>query len=300
MILRSPDEYRSAEACVMTEIIGKTYGEERALYGMSGLRLENCSFMGEEDGESALKECSDINAVSCDFALRYPLWHVNSAKLENCTMRETCRAAMWYCDGVDVLNSQLHGIKAVRECLNVKLDKCDVVSPEFGWKTRGLTAKESKLSGEYMFLDSSDITLENIELSGKYSFQYVKNAVIRNSVLNTKDAFWHSENVTVYDSVVNGEYLGWYSKGLKLNRCKISGTQPLCYAKGLVLEECTMTGCDLSFEKSSVHASVCGGIDSIKNPESGDIAADAVGEVISDMGREKNTVLALPSGSSVI
>ena len=127
--------------------------------------------------------------------------------------------------------------------------------------------------------------MENVHFGGKYSFQYVKNVEIRNCVLDTKDAFWHAENVTVYDSVVKGEYLGWYSKNLRLVRCEISGTQPLCYAENLVLEDCTMDGCDLSFEYASVTADVRGEILSVKNPASGSITADRIGEILFDAYR---------------
>ena len=41
-----------------------------------------------------------------------------------------------------------------------------------------------------------------------------------------------------------------------------------------------MEGTDLSFEYSDVEASVLGHIDSVKNPRSGHIVADSVGEVI--------------------
>ena len=117
-------------------------------------------------------------------------------------------------------------------------------------------------------------------MNAKYSFQYVRNVTFRNCELNTKDAFWHSKDVTVYDSVVKGEYLGWYSENLHLVRCKIIGTQPLCYANGLVLEDCEMVDCDLSFEKSNVTATVIGEITSVKNPVSGRIIADSIGEII--------------------
>ena len=110
----------------------------------------------------------------------------------------------------------------------------------------------------------------------------MKNLKIKNSVLNTKDAFWHAHNVVVEDSVVNGEYLGWYSDGLTLIRCKISGTQPLCYCKNLTLIDCTMTGCDLSFENSEVNADIKGEITSVKNPRSGKIIADGIGEIITE------------------
>lgn len=284
----------------MISIENEIHGEERAFYGLHGARLARCAFRGEEDGESALKECADLELCECEFDLRYPLWHVRGAKLDGCRMSETCRAALWYCRDVDIRSSVLGGIKAMRECEDVKLEDCKVTSTEFGWKSRGIMASGVELCGEYAFLDASRLALCNITLSGKYSFQYVKNVTIRDSVLDTKDAFWHSENVTVYDSVVRGEYLGWYSKRLRLVRCKISGTQPLCYAEDLMLEDCTMTDCDLSFEKSTVCAKICGEITSIKNPSGGAISASAVGEVISEEGRERGTVLVLPSGKSYI
>lgn len=119
-------------------------------------------------------------------------------------------------------------------------------------------------------------------MTGKYSFQYVEDMIIKDSELDTKDAFWHSKNVTVVDSVVKGEYLGWYAENLKFVRCHIIGTQPLCYCKNLKLINCTMEGCDLAFEYSDVEAEVHSHIDSIKNPRSGYIKADSIGEIIHD------------------
>ena len=117
-------------------------------------------------------------------------------------------------------------------------------------------------------------------MQGKYSFQYVENLEIEDSHLDTKDAFWHSKNVTVRNSTVKGEYLAWYSEGLTLIHCKIIGTQPLCYCKNLKLIDCTMEDADLAFEYSDVEAEVSGHSISVKNPRSGRIVADSVGEVI--------------------
>ena len=88
--------------------------------------------------------------------------------------------------------------------------------------------------------------------------------------------------MTVEDSVIGGEYLGWYSENLTLVRCRISGTQPLCYCRNLRLIDCTMEGADLAFERSDVRADVRGHIDSVKNPLSGWIRADDIGEIICD------------------
>ena len=258
----------------------RQYDEERALYGIKNATIRNCKFDGPADGESALKECSDITVEDCFFNLRYPFWHVNKAVIKNSQMTELCRAALWYDEDITISNCSMNGIKALRECRNIKLLGSSIVSPEFLWRCSDIVVEHSKLESEYPFFECSDVSIEDLNMKGKYSFQYVENMTINNSVLDTKDAFWHSKNVTVMDSVVKGEYLGWYSENLRFVRCHIVGTQPLCYCKNLILEDCTMEATDLCFERSEVNASVRGRIESVKNPVAGQIKADEIGEII--------------------
>ena len=267
--------------------INQNYDEERALYDIEDAEIINCTFAGEADGESALKECRRIKVESCLFELRYPFWHVSGAEISNITMTETCRAALWYDDHVNIKKSTLHGIKALRECKNVTLSECDVDSAEFGWRCSDITVKNTAVNSQYPFFECKNMQLSEFTLSGKYSFQYVENVEIRNSNLKTKDAFWHAKDVTVYDSVIEGEYLGWYSENLRLVRCHIKGTQPLCYCKNLILEDCTTEDCDLSFENSEVRATVNGDIVSVKNPVSGFVKSDSIGEIIWDEKHKK-------------
>ena len=126
----------------------------------------------------------------------------------------------------------------------------------------------------------STTSSSRIPARGKYSFQYAKGVRLKNCVLNTKDALWHTKGARAEDCIINREYLGWYSEGLTLVRCHIKGKQPLCYCKDLKLIDCTMEDCDLAFEYSDVEAEVRGGILSVKNPRSGRIVADRIGEVI--------------------
>ena len=256
------------------------FDEERSLYALDQGDVLDCVFAGPADGESVLKEARDVSLERCDFSLRYPLWHVRGFKLKDCKMDELTRAAIWYAEDGDIRDSVLGGIKAVRECKDIHIRGCEITSLEFGWKSSGVTLEDSSIMAEYLFLDSRDVVLDRVKMKGKYSFQYMENLTIRDSVLDTKDAFWHSKNVTVVNSVVKGEYLGWFSEGLTLINCAISGTQPLCYCKDLKLVDCTMEGTDLSFEYSDVEATVKGHIHSVKNPRSGSITADSVGEVI--------------------
>ena len=262
------------------EIIGRQFDEERSLYNLTGAEVIDCIFAGPADGESVLKEARDVKLENCSFSLRYPLWHVEKFHLHDSKMDELTRAAIWYAKDGSITDSDLHGIKAVRECENIKISDCTITSEEFGWKSSGITVTDSTLNAQYLFLDSKDVKLDKVKMSGKYSFQYMENLEISNSILDTKDAFWHSKNVTVTNSVVKGEYLGWFSEGLTLVNCKISGTQPLCYCKDLKLINCTMEGTDLAFEYSDVDATITGHVDSIKNPRSGEIVVDSVGEVI--------------------
>ena len=265
----------------MEHIIARQqFDEERSLYNLKNTLVEDCRFEGPADGESVLKEARNIHVKDCSFSLRYPLWHVEGFTLEGSSTDEKARAAIWYAkDGV-ITGSNLGGIKALRECDNMVLKNSTVVSQEFGWKCRGVSLEDCSVEAEYLFLDSRDVTLDRVKMKGKYSFQYMENLTIRDSYLDTKDAFWHSKNVTVINSTVKGEYLAWFSEGLTLIDCHIIGTQPLCYCKDLKLQNCTMEGTDLSFEYSDVEATVRGHVDSVKNPRSGHITLDSVGEVI--------------------
>ena len=263
-----------------TQIENQQFDQERALYNLRGGDVRNCVFAGPADGESVLKEARDVQLSGCSFSLRYPLWHVEGFRLENCSMDEKARAAIWYAKNGRITGSTLGGIKALRECENIALKDSSVMSQEFGWKCKNITLEDTSVQAEYLFFDSRDVTLDRVQMKGKYSFQYIENLTIRDSYLDTKDAFWHSKNITVINSTVKGEYLAWFSEGLTLIDCHIIGTQPLCYCKDLKLVNCTMEGTDLSFEYSDVDATINGHVDSVKNPRSGHITADSVGEVI--------------------
>ena len=266
----------------MEVVNNQTFDEERALYNIKNTKVENCKFMGPADGESVLKECRNIQVINSDFSLRYPIWHAEGFTLDNISMDELTRAPIWYSSDGNILNSKIHGIKAIRECNNINIYFSDIASKEFGWFSKNIKIINSKIDAEYLFMKTDDVICDNIKMSGKYSFQYMNNLHIKNSYLDTKDAFWHSNNILVEDSVVKGEYLAWFSNNLTLVRCKIIGTQPLCYCKNLKLIDCEMIDTDLSFEYSDVEATIIGNVQSIKNPKSGSITVDSVDEIIMD------------------
>ena len=264
----------------MNIVHDKTFDEERALYGSRDILVKNCSFDGPADGESAFKECSQIEVEHCFFNLRYPFWHDHRLKIQDSEMTQLCRAALWYSDHIEIDRTKLYGIKALRECREVKLRECDIVSPEFGWSVQGISMENCRAESEYFMMRSSGLHFRNVEMTGKYSFQYIEDAVFEHCRFDTKDAFWHAKNVVVRDCVVKGEYLAWYCQNVTFEDCQIIGTQPLCYCKGLKLVNCEMIDADLAFERSQVEAVITTPMISIKNPLEEKISVPSLGEII--------------------
>lgn len=275
----------------MTTITNKTFDEERSLYAAQDILVKDCAFDGPADGESAFKEGRNVAVDNCFFNLRYPFWHDTGLEIKNSEMTELCRAALWYSENVEIGDTKLHGIKALRECANIKMRGCDIISPEFGWSVRGITMEDCTAESEYFMMRSDHLNFRDVCLKGKYSFQYIIDSVFENCVFDTKDAFWHGKNITVRNSVVKGEYLAWYSENITFENCKIIGTQPLCYCKNLKLINCEMIDTDLSFERSDVEATLTAPIVSIKNPLSGHIYVPEVGELIMDIENAHGNVI---------
>jgi len=262
------------------DIENQVFQKERALYNIKDANILNCKFEGEEDGESPLKECENIQVIDSFFALRYALWHDEEVIVNNCEFTDKCRAPYWYSNKVDFTESKINGVKAFRECNGLYIADSTIISPEVLWRCRGVEIRNTTIESEYAFFESKYIELFNVKFSGKYSFQYVNGMSIEDSSLDTKDAFWHTKNVVVKNSYLKGEYLGWYSENLTLINCKIESHQPLCYCKNLVLVDCEFINSDLAFEYSDVKATIKGKIDSVKNPLKGKIIAENIGDVI--------------------
>ena len=263
-------------------VIGLQLDEERALYGSDGIIVRECRFDGPADGESALKESRDVLVEDCYFNLRYPFWHNGGVSITRTELTPLCRAALWYSSGIEITDSKLHGIKALRECHEIKIKDCDVVSTEFGWFSSDISVENSKFEGEYFMMRSKELDFAGVSLKGKYSFQYIEDSTFENCNFDTKDALWHAKNVVLSNCTVKGEYLAWYCENVTFVGCKISGTQPFCYCKGLKLIDCKMLEADLCFEKSEVEATLTAPVISIKNPRAGSITVPECGEQIWD------------------
>ena len=266
----------------MKKISNAEFGGERPLFASHDLRLENVTVRA---GESAIKECSNIEAVNCRFEGNYPFWHVHGFSIRNCYFAVGGRSALWYSDHLEMSDTVIDAPKMFREMHDIKLENVTINdADEIFWRCSNIRISNLRLhDGTYPFMFSDNIYVDGLESDSKYVFQYVKNVEIHNARITTKDAFWEVENVTIYDSELNGEYLGWHSRNLRLVNCHISGEQPLCYAHDLVLENCTFDpSCDRAFEYSTLKADIRGAITNIKNPMSGSIVADSIGSVTID------------------
>ncbi len=266
----------------MKQIKNTEYEGERPLFASHGLFLENVTI---HTGESALKECSDIEAVNCRFEGKYPFWHNDGFVVRNCFFTDGARAALWYSRNLKMTDTVVEAPKMFREMDGIKLENVELPNAlETLWHCRNVELKNVHIDkGDYIFMHGENISIDKFVLNGNYSFQYCKNVEIHNANIHSKDAFWNTENVTVYDSELTGEYLGWHSKNLRLVNCKIAGTQPLCYAHDLILENCVMADdADLAFEHASVNATIHSSVHSVKNPRTGSIVADSFGTIILD------------------
>lgn len=251
---------------------------ERALFHSEDLTIEDCIF---EDGESPLKESSNISIKGSMFKWKYPLWYCHHVSAECCTWFDMARAGVWYTEDIVVDQAMIEAPKNFRRCRKLTLTNTDFFNAqETLWQCSGVVLDHVTAKGDYFAMNSEDMRITHFKLDGNYSFDGCKNVEIRDSVLLSKDAFWNSENITVYDSFISGEYLGWNAKNLTLINCTIESLQGMCYIDNLVMKNCKLINTTLAFEYSTVDAEIKGGVTSVLNPSGGTISADMIGELI--------------------
>lgn len=266
----------------MKLIKDQEFGGERPLYTLHDAKLENVTI---HLGESSIKESGNIEAEDCTFEGKYVFWECRGFKTTNCLYRESARSSLWYSENGTLVNCRVEAPKMFRRMKGIRIENCDFTNAqETLWDCDDVVIKDSRIeNADYLGMHTNNVRIENYHQDGNYSFQYSRNVEIKNSLLNSKDAFWECENVTLIDCEINGEYLGWYSKNLRLIRCHITGEQPLCYCENLYMEDCTMgEDANLAFEYSTIEATIKGHVHSIKNPTSGNIEVESVGEIIID------------------
>ncbi len=269
----------------MQEFNQQLFTGERALFGTHGAKISYCTFA---DGESPLKESSDLEIDTCLFRWKYPLWYTKNVTVKNSTLFEMARAGIWYVDNISVSDTVIEAPKNFRRVRGLKLSHVDMpYAAETMWSCSDIEMDHVTARGDYFAMNSRDIRAEDFTLVGNYSFDGGSDIEIHNSRLISKDAFWNAENVTLYDSFISGEYLGWNSKNITLVNCTIESLQGMCYIDNLVMKNCRLVNTTLAFEYSQADVEIVGKVDSVFNPGGGVIRADRIGELIMDGRRVK-------------
>lgn len=259
------------------------YTGERALFHESDKRIEEAIF---DDGESPLKHSSNIELINTSFKWKYPLWYSKDISLKDCRLFDTARAGIWYTDNLKMEDVIIEAPKTFRRCNNVTLKNVNMYNAaETLWSCNNIKLDHVNAKGDYFAMNSTNMQIDNFELVGNYGFDGCSNITITNSRMLTKDAFWNCKNITVKDSYICGEYFGWNSENIVLENCTIESLQGMCYIQGLTMKNCKLINTTLSFEYSDVDAQIEGHIDSVKNPSSGTISADTIGELIMEEDR---------------
>ena len=272
----------------MRKIVNGDYSGERSLFKEENLSIDSSRF---HDGESPLKESKNIRVKKTSFEWKYPFWYSKNIKVKDSIFQEMARSGIWYTKNISLENCIIEAPKEFRRSKRIKIINCEFKdAKETLWECENILIKDSSFIGDCLLMNSKDIEIENMKLDGNYCCDGAKNVVIKNSTLISKDSFWNAENVYVENSVIIGEYIGWNSKNVTFKNCKIESNQGFCYMKDLTLIDCILENTTLAFEYSSVNVTVNSKIDSVKNPISGTIIADEIGELIldeSDMNKIK-------------
>lgn len=262
----------------MKEIKQGYFDGERALFNSKDLFIKDSVFA---NGESPLKESSNIEVMDCMFKWKYVFWYCQHIKMNHSTLLETARSSMWYVEDIQVKDSIIEAPKAFRRSSHILLDNVQMPNAlETFWNCHDIEMKNVSVNGNYFGFNSENIHIDGLNLTGNYAFDGCKNMEVRHATLVSKDAFWNCENITVYDSTIIGEYLAWNAKNIKFVNCTIESEQGLCYMDHVILENCKLIHTSLAFEYcSNIEADIISTIDSIKNPYSGRIKALGIKEM---------------------
>ena len=257
------------------------YTGERALYDIHDALILDSTFA---DGESPLKECSDLTIKNSIFKWKYPMWYSDNICLDNTTLLETARSGIWYTKNITMCNCNISAPKTFRHSSFITLNDCHLPNAtETLWNCDNVKLTNISAIGDYFGLNVDGAIIDGFNLIGNYAFDGGKNIHIKNAKMDSKDSFWNCENVLVEDSIIVGEYLGWNSKNMTFINCTIDSQQGMCYMDGVKMINCKLLNTNLCFELcKNVEAIIDSSIDSIKNPISGYIKAKAIKEIILD------------------
>ncbi len=253
---------------------------ERAMFQARDCHFTYCTFA---EGESPLKESSDLQIDNTLFKWKYPLWYCRNVAIKDSTLFEMARAGIWYTENISVYDTIIEAPKNFRRTKGIRLINVELPNAaETLWNCEDIEMERVSARGDYFAMNSRRIVARDFNLVGNYSFDGCSDIEIHNARMLSRDAFWNAENVTVYDSFISGEYLGWNSRNITLVNCTIESMQGMCYIDNLVMKNCRLINTNLAFEYTQADVEIVGAVDSVFNPKGGIIRADRIGELIMD------------------
>ncbi len=264
----------------MKEINQQYLTGERAMFQAKDCHFTYCTFA---EGESPLKESSDLQIDNTLFKWKYPLWYCRNVAIKDSTLFEMARAGIWYTENISVYDTIIEAPKNFRRTKGIRLINVELPNAaETLWNCEDIEMERVSARGDYFAMNSRRIVARDFNLVGNYSFDGCSDIEIHNARMLSRDAFWNAENVTVYDSFISGEYLGWNSRNITLVNCTIESMQGMCYIDNLVMKNCRLINTNLAFEYTQADVEIVGAVDSVFNPKGGIIRADRIGELIMD------------------
>ena len=164
------------------------FGGERPLFESHDLRLENVII---RTGESAIKECSNIEAVDCRFEGNYPFWHVHGFKIDRCYFDVGGRSALWYSDHLKMTDTIIDAPKMFREMDEIDIENvtmndaveihhAKITTKDAFWEVENVTIYDSELNGEYLGWHSKNLRLVNCHITGEQPLCYAHDLILEN------------------------------------------------------------------------------------------------------------------------
>ncbi len=100
------------------------------------------------------------------------------------------------------------------------------------------------------------------------------NTKVLNSEIDSREFGWKCNNIEMNNTSIISEYIFLDSKNVKLDNVKFQGKYSFQYMENLEISNSVLD--------TKVAADIKGNVISIKNPKSGTITVDSVGEIITE------------------
>ena len=176
---------------------------ERALFGTKDAEIYDTIFT---DGESPLKESSNIGVYSSMFKWKYPLWYCRNISVRDSAWFDMARAGVWYtdnisvedyfamnCENVEIDGLTLYGNYSFDGVKNMTVKNSKLLSKDAFWNSDNVTVYDSFISGEYLGWNAKNLTLVNCTVESLQGMCYIDDLVMKNcKLINTTLAFEYS------------------------------------------------------------------------------------------------------------